>query len=154
MTRSLKAAGLVLLGLAVSGLVWRLAYGMSGAGDGWNSSFISAYCVLALPLTGVAFVFGHSRAAWIIAGYLSLAAITLDIALVLTTSQEGWGYVASVWTHVPHALAIWAAIWGAWHAFIALLWWRLFREHGAAPNGGPATPSGDSGVPGRLSSVS
>jgi hypothetical protein len=127
--RSFQTAGAVLVGLELSWLVWQLAIGMAGGGHGWNSSAISGLCVFALPLTGVGFVFPRHRLARIIAGYVTLAAVSLDLALLLTTTLEGWSIVEKIWTHVPLRLTAWAAIWSAWHVAIALLWRKLRRKH-------------------------
>jgi hypothetical protein len=114
-----KGAVAVTSGLMVGLLVAFLAVGISGAGHGWNSAFISAFSVVGAPVSALAWVTRKKRAGVLAALAMLLAALCLDLVLWGQTMAEGTRYVRRVWESGPVWLLVWALLFASWQVLAA-----------------------------------
>jgi hypothetical protein len=102
-------------GLGAGVCITLLALAMSGAGHGWGSAAISAWALILLPATGVAWWFRYHGGALIAAAFIAVSMLAVDLALVSATVCEGTEYVAKAWDSMPVVLAAWAVSWFGAH---------------------------------------
>jgi hypothetical protein len=123
----------LLSGLAVA---W-IAFGMSGAGDGWNSAFISASAVVTAPAAAVAWFIRRTRAGWLFSAALVALNMTIVFVLIRESNAEGSHYVSRVVNAIPGYFAVWLSLWAAWQLLAlaaAVGSVRYRREAGVSPN--------------------
>lgn len=114
-----RAAAPVVLGLIVGVIVCVLALGLSGAGHGWNSAFISAVSILGAPMAGLAWSMRDRLFGVLLAIVVVLGAIGFDLTLWFATEKEGTNYAVKAWTHGPGFVVLWAALFASWQLLAA-----------------------------------
>ena len=112
---------LVALGLAVGGTVGILAFAMAGGGHGWTSAGISAISVVTAPIAGLAWFLRKRRAGQILIGLLVVAAVAMNIVLLLETEKEGWEYAYRVWSAEPVFVTLWGVLVLSWQFAVAFM---------------------------------
>jgi len=127
-----RAAAPVFLGLIVGVMVCLLALGLSGAGHGWNSAFISAVSLVGAPLAGLAWALRDRTFGLLLAIAVLMGAIGFDMVLWLATQKEGTNFVRKAWEHGPGFVLLWGAMFASWQLLAAAtpLCHRRARELG------------------------
>ena len=99
---------------------------LGGLGHGWASAFaVSCGAVVASPLSVVAWHLRRRPTGRRLAWVLLAAAVVANIALVVATRHEGFGYFQKAWSSLPLAVLAWAVLWSAWQVLVLL---ALFRR--------------------------
>lgn len=109
----------VLLGAIVGVIVCVLALGLSGAGHGWNSAFVSAVSLVGAPLAGLAWAYRDRLLGMLLAIAVLTGAIVFDGLLWLATVKEGTNFARKAWNHGPGFVLLWAALFASWQLLAA-----------------------------------
>lgn len=107
-------------GFAYAAVTLFLAWGMTGAGEGWMSP---CSCILGLAVVPIAAVGIALRAA--VAGkILTLVGLAIDGLIFTQSLNEGINYAQRTWRFLPFVMVAWVALWLLWQitALLSLAW--------------------------------
>jgi hypothetical protein len=117
------------VGFIIGATVALLAFGLSGAGDGWNSAFISGVSVVLAPLSGLAWAKREGRIGLWLAVLLVGSAVVADVGMWSATVDEGVHYARAAWRGSKAVVLIWALLWSSWQvAAVAVLATRFGKR--------------------------
>lgn len=122
------AVAAAVFGFAVGCVIVFLALGMSGAGHGWNSAFISSVSVVGAPLAGVAWALRGKLAGRVLAACAIVLGVGVDYMLYAATMAEGVEYVAKVWRVMPGFMVMWGVLFLSWQVLAAVVCVVLAKE--------------------------